>query len=46
LEHFDDFLIFIFFTQEFVDIGLEACDFGVALLDFFLEGLFGEGELS
>ena len=46
LEHFDDFLVFIFFAQEFVDIGLEACDFCVALLEFSLERLFGEGELS
>jgi hypothetical protein len=46
LEHLDDFLVFVFFAQEFVDISFEACDFGVALLDFSLECLFGEGELS
>jgi len=46
LEHFNDFLVFVFFTQEFINISLEASDFGVALLDFSFEGLFGEGELS
>jgi hypothetical protein len=46
LEHFDDFLIFVFVSEEFVDICLEASDLGIAFLHLSFECLFVKSQLS
>jgi hypothetical protein len=46
MEHFDDCLIFVFVSEEFVDICLEASDLGIAFLQLSFECLFVKSQLS